>query len=97
MSGGAGNPATLRKRATVAIERINQTDHFKFRWGKLDKYHKADLAGHLRKTGKALDPVLLWRDSEDWNAALYSAAIWKELARQSRWDCCVADSGSLAA
>lgn len=27
----------------------------------------------------------------------YSAAIWKELARQSRWDCCVADSGSLAA
>ncbi|MCD1265998.1 hypothetical protein B5M44_12720 [Shinella sumterensis] len=89
MSGGAGNPATLRKRATVAIERINQTDHFKFRWGKLDKYHKADLAGHLRKTGKALDPVLLWRDSEDGNAALvlidgehrlaaYKAVGWKK-------------------
>ncbi len=91
MSGGAGNPATLRKRATVAIERINQTDHFKFRWGKLDKYHKADLAGHIRKTGKGLDPVLLWQDSEasqDTSAALvlidgehrlaaYKAAGWK--------------------
>lgn len=31
------------------------------------------------------------------HATGYSAAIWKELARQSRWDCCVADSGSLAA
>lgn len=91
MSGGAGNPATLRKRATVAIERINQTDHFKFRWGKLDKYHKADLAVHIRKTGKALDPVLLWQDSEasqDASAALvlidgehrlaaYKAAGWR--------------------
>ncbi len=91
MSGGAGNSATLRKRATVAIERINQTDHFKFRWGKLDGYHKADLAGHIRKTGKALDPVLLWRDSEasdDTNAPLvlidgehrlaaYKAVGWK--------------------
>ncbi len=70
MSGGAGNPATLLKRATVAIERINQTDDFKFRWGKLDGHHKADLAGHIRKTGKTLDPVLLWRDSEDAKAPL---------------------------
>ncbi|MCZ7494300.1 hypothetical protein O8B39_07310 [Agrobacterium rhizogenes] len=92
MSGAAGNPATLRKKATVAIERIDQTDDFKFRWGKLDKYHKADLAGHLRKTGKAFDPVLLWRDSDgsgdartplvlidgEHRPAAYKAVGWKK-------------------
>ncbi|MCZ7908334.1 MULTISPECIES: ParB/RepB/Spo0J family partition protein [Agrobacterium] len=41
---------------------ITRSDDFKFRFGKLDRHHKADLAGHLRRTGKPLDPVLLWRD-----------------------------------
>lgn len=56
-----------REKASVVLDQITRSDDFKFRWGKLDRHHKADLAGHLRRTGKPLDPVLLWRDTADDN------------------------------
>ncbi len=84
--------AAVRTHALVRLDRITRTDDFTFRRKRLDRHHKADLAGHIRGTGKPLDPVLLWRDAsaEDGDAAplvlldgahriaAYKTANWSE-------------------
>lgn len=63
MSRDGGRFAILRTKANIGFDQITRLDDFKFRSGKLDRHHKADLARHLRRTGKPLDPILLWRDA----------------------------------
>lgn len=52
---------TIREGALVALDQITTGGgDFAFRTEGLNEGHKADLAGTIRNTGKALDPVLLW-------------------------------------
>lgn len=53
---------TIREGALVALDQITTGGgDFAFRTEGLNEGHKADLAGTIRNTGKALDPVLLWQ------------------------------------
>lgn len=53
---------TIREGALVALDQITTSGgDFYFRTEGLNEGHKADLAGTIRNTGKALDPVLLWQ------------------------------------
>jgi hypothetical protein len=54
--------ATTRKEALVALHAISYDAAFDFRANGIETTHKADLASIIRNTGKALDPVTLWRD-----------------------------------
>lgn len=58
-------PVEIREGALVALDQITISGgDFSFRTEGLNEGHKADLAGTIRNTGKALDPVLLWHPPE---------------------------------
>lgn len=58
-------PATEKRAALVALDRITLDGYFCFREGGVEAFHKADLASTIKNTGKALDPVLLWQPEAD--------------------------------
>lgn len=52
----------IYKSSLVAPDQITYSEDFRFRASDLDAVHKADLASTIKNTGKALEPILLWRE-----------------------------------